>query len=597
MAKPKGNVMLKRMLVGCAIIAGTFGAATAVKSYAARSGAKPPKAESVAAGVFGLDKVWQFHLDVSAKDYETMQPAAGMRGPGFPGGGPAGPGGSPGGPAQLAAKPVDSNADVHKGSGFGVEFPFAHATFTAGGKTFTNAGIRYKGNASYMASSRSLKRSMKVELDHFDAEAGHFHGLRKLNLNSGAMDPTKGREALAFAAFRAAGVPASRTAYAEVTLTVPGKYDREYLGLYTVVEQVDKTFLKDRFGDGKGLLMKPERLRGIEYLGDNWDAYKARYQPKRDPTPAEAKRVIEFAKLVNQGTDEQFAKEIGSYLDVPEFVRFLGATAMLSNLDSLLTMGHNFYIYLNPTTNKLVFIPWDLDLSLAGFPMVGTPEQQLDLSLAHPYAGQNKLIERLLAVKAVNDQYQQVLKQLAATAFSKEKLLADIETIDKATKDLKAKDAKAAAARNEGGGGMFGMGGPPGGGGMFGRNTPDLKTFVEKRTASVTAQLAGESKGYVPVAAGPGGRGGQGGFGMRMPQPGEVLPGMLQNMLNLSDDQKKQVAELQKEVEGKLDQILTADQKAQLKRIREGGVGGPFGGPGGGPPGGPGTGPQGGPRP
>ena len=41
-------------------------------------------------------------------------------------------------------------------------------------------------------------------------------------------------------ALRAAGVPAPRTAYAEVTLTVPGKFDREYLGLYTVIEQVDK---------------------------------------------------------------------------------------------------------------------------------------------------------------------------------------------------------------------------------------------------------------------------------------------------------------------------------------------------------------------
>ena len=39
------------------------------------------------------------------------------------------------------------------------------------------------------------------------------------------MDPTRGREALAYAVFRAAGVPAPRTAFAEVTLTVPGKYD------------------------------------------------------------------------------------------------------------------------------------------------------------------------------------------------------------------------------------------------------------------------------------------------------------------------------------------------------------------------------------
>src|SRR5437868_14872695 len=315
-----------------------------------------------------------------------------------------------------------------------------------------------------MASSRSAKRSLKVELDHFDENAAKFHGIRKLNLNCGAMDPTKGREAIAFAALRAAGVPAPRTAYAEVTLTVPGKFDREYLGLYTVIEQVDKTFLKDRFGNGKGLLMKPERLRGIEYLGENWDAYKARYQPKHDATPAEAKRVIEFAKLVAQGSDEQFAKEIGSYLDVDEFLRFLAATAMLSNLDSVLTMGHNFYIYLNPATNKLVFLPWDMDLSLAGFPMAGSPDQQLDLSLNHPYVGQNRLIDRLLAVKSVNEKYQKVLKDLAATAFSKEKLLADVDTIEKATKEVKAKDAKAAAARNEGGGFGFGpTGRRPGG--------------------------------------------------------------------------------------------------------------------------------------
>jgi spore coat protein H len=573
--------MLKRLLIGCVIVAGAFGAAAAVKSQAAKPGAKSAKPESVAADVFGLDKVWQFHLEIPAKDYETMQPAAGMRGPG---GGP----GFPGGPQQPAAKPADPNADVHKGSGFGVEFSFAHATFTADGKKFANAGVRYKGNASYMASSRSLKRSLKVELDHYNSDADYFHDLRKLNLNSGVMDPTKGREALAFAAFRAAGVPAPRTAYAEVTLTVPDKYDNEYLGLFTVIEQVDKTFLKDRFGNSKGVLMKPERLRGIEYLGENWDAYKARYQPKHDPTPAEAKRIIDFAKLVNQGSDEQFAREIGSYLDVDEFLRFLGATAMLSNLDSFLTMGHNFYMYLNPMTNKLVFIPWDLDLSLAGFPMAGSPDQQLDLSLSHPYVGQNKLIDRLLAVKAVNDRYQQILKELAAGAFSKAKLLADIDTIEKATKDLKAKDAKAAAARNEGGGPGFGpMGGAPAGGSMFGR-TPDLKSFVEKRTASVTAQLAGESKGYAPTGGrgGPGGRpGGPGGFMMRPPQPGEILPAMLQEALNFTDAQKKQLADVQKEVDAKLDKILTADQKAQLKQMREGGPGGMFRGPGG--PGGP----------
>ena len=54
------------------------------------------------------------------------------------------------------------------------------------------------------------------------------------------------------AAFRDAGVPAPRTALAEVTLSVPGKHDKAFLGLYTVVEGVDAEFLASRFGSTRG---------------------------------------------------------------------------------------------------------------------------------------------------------------------------------------------------------------------------------------------------------------------------------------------------------------------------------------------------------
>ncbi len=63
---------------------------------------------------------------------------------------------------------------------------------------------------------------------------------------------------------------------------------------------------------------------------------------------------------------------------------------------------------------------------------------------------------------------------------------------------------------------------------------------------------------------GPGGRGGPGG----PPQPGIVLPGRLQDQLNLTDDQKTQVAVLQAEVDKKLAEILTADQTKQLAQMR-----------------------------
>ncbi len=100
-------------------------------------------------------------------------------------------------------------------------------------------------------------------------------------------------------------------------------------------------------------------------------------------------------------------------------------------------------------------------------------------------------------------------------------------------------------------------------------------------------------------AGGPGGGPG-GGFMMRPPTPGEVLPPPIQDLLQFTDAQKKQLAELQKEVDGKLDKIFNDEQRKQVTQLKEGFPGGPPGGgfpgggfPGGGPPGG-GMGPRGG---
>lgn len=101
-----------------------------------------------------------------------------------------------------------------------------------------------------------------------------------------------------------------------------------------------------------------------------------------------------------------------------------------------------------------------------------------------------------------------------------------------------------------------------------------------------------------PGGGGPGGQGGPGGFG-GPPQPGVILPARLQDMLKLTADQKKQLDDLQKDVDSKLAKILTGDQKNQLKNLRDNGPGGRGpggpGGPGGRGPGGPGGGGPGGP--
>jgi hypothetical protein len=67
--------------------------------------------------------------------------------------------------------------------------------------------------------------------------------------------------------------------------------------------------------------------------------------------------------------------------------------------------------------------------------------------------------------------------------------------------------------------------------------------------------------------------------------PGRIFTSAQQDTLKLSDGQRKRLEELQKELDGRLETLLTEDQKRQLQTMRERPGGG--GGPGrGGPPGG-----------
>ena len=53
---------------------------------------------------------------------------------------------------------------------------------------------------------------------------------------------------------------------------------------------MDAQFLADRFGTDKGLVMKPFGVRGIDFLGDDWDALQGAVPPQREATKDEAKR-------------------------------------------------------------------------------------------------------------------------------------------------------------------------------------------------------------------------------------------------------------------------------------------------------------------
>jgi hypothetical protein len=95
------------------------------------------------------------------------------------------------------------------------------------------------------------------------------------------------------------------------------------------------------------------------------------------------------------------------------------------------------------------------------------------------------------------------------------------------------------------------------------------KGFAEKLDQLLTSEQQKKLKDG-PPAFGPGGP----------PRPGQLLPAPVQEQLKLTDDQKKHLAGLQKEADGKLDILLGEGQRKLLKDMQGGKKGpGGFGGP------------------
>ncbi|MGA2497597.1 MAG: CotH kinase family protein [Tepidisphaeraceae bacterium] len=390
---------------------------------------------------------------------------------------------------------------------YGLEFAYVKASFECDGVSLQDVGFRQRGNSSYNWGVNSgYKRPFKVNFKHF-VDGQKFHGLTGFYLNNNAYDPSFLRETIGYEAFRAMGVPAPRTTFALVYLTIEGRLDHEYLGLYTLIEELDsKAFLKEHFESARGLMLKPWSIRGLPYLGEQWEAYESHYNSRTAPTAETARRTIDFIKLVNYADDETFRKEIAGYLDVDGFLRWMTVEVVIVNLDTIFYTGHNFYLYLNPEDNRFSFLPWDLNLAFAGFTTAAPVEPSLHLSLIRPHTGEARIIDRILAMPKYRELYLKHVREFLAGYFQSERLCARIDAMQTV---LASADAAADAAWRV----KFikpatnpttqpAIKIPPRlviqWMGWQGQPAIPLKTFVTRRTEAVNAQLAGETDGYTP---------------------------------------------------------------------------------------------------
>jgi len=462
--------------------------------------------------------------------------------------GPGGGGGRPGGGRPGLNLQGAEGKRNGLSSAAGIEFKQVRADLVFEGQPITNIGVRYKGNGTWMQSGGSLKRSLKLDLNEF-VKGQKLGGVTTLNLHNNVTDGSWMNEPLSHTLFRDAGVPAPRAAYAKVFVTVPEKFDKQYLGLYSLIENIDKKFLERNSMKETGALLKPVTPNPFTYLGEDWKKYNQTYDPKWSLSDEQKKRIIEFCKLVSESDDSTFNARVGSYLDIEEFARFMAVTVWLSTMDSILGPGQNYYVYLNPDTQKLLFFPWDLDHSFGQFVMMGSQEQRNNLTLQKPWQGENRFLERVYKNQEFQKIYRARLAGLSADVFQPERFSKQVDEVAQAIRPAVRQESETKLAQFEKlvagqpvEGGQRGM---PGG---FGSPVVPIKAFVKERAKSVKDQLDGKSQGETvsgfgppPNAGGgerrgPGPGGGPGG-GPRNFGPGNFIGPVFMTSLDANNDE------------------------------------------------------------
>lgn len=271
-------------------------------------------------------------------------------------------------------------------------------------------GIRSRG-----AGSRSgRKPGLKIDFNRYVEDQTAF-GRKSLVLANATQDPAMLKQRLAFAIFAKMNMPAPRAVHAR--LFVNG----EYIGLYELIEPLDKAFLARVFGadaEGKakddGYLYEYHWKDGYtwDYLGRELRIYEELFEAKTNEKQAPSilyGPLEELFRTFNDVRDRQFESEVGRLLDLRQFVQHLAVENFIAEYDGFLgNWGpNNFYLYRFEDGRPAQFLPWDKDSAFWGW----------DYDIFQGLSD-NVLATRALQVPALYRTYFETLQACAAAAMA-----------------------------------------------------------------------------------------------------------------------------------------------------------------------------------
>lgn len=363
----------------------------------------------------------------------------------------------PGGAFPMQDDPFGGVGGLGFLQGYTREKPmWVTATIEFEGKTWTNVGVRYKGNSSLRGawSSGSLKLPFKLDFDEFEDEYPkidnqRFYGFKQLSLANNFSDNAFLRDTITYELLAEAGLVAAESAPYEVFLDYgDGPVN---LGLYTMIEVIDDTVVSRHFNDDSGNIYEGDGPAASLAAG-TFDQIETSFQKENNTSAAdwsEIEALYEVLHSDKRTTDpEAWRAELESIFDVDTFLKWLALGAVIQHWDTYGAMPHNYYLYNDPDTGRLTWISWDHNMVLDGMggPMGGPPPGadrgsaagmgrpggniggRMSVSLDRTEVGEDwPLIRFLLDEPLYFDRYVGYLAEISTEVFDPDRLAEQIQ--------------------------------------------------------------------------------------------------------------------------------------------------------------------------
>ena len=233
------------------------------------------------------------------------------------------------------------------------------ATLTVDGKSYPQTDLQFRGASSFMMVPEGRKHSLNVTLDNV-AKDQNVLGYSSLNLLNAHEDPTLLRSVLYLEAARDY-IPAAKANFVRVVI------NGESWGIFSNVQQVDKTFLDEWFKTKDGTRWKvpgsPNGRGGLEYWVDA-SMYKRTFEIKGKDSQKAWDALINFTRVLNETPADKLEAALAPILDIDGALKFLALDNTLVNNDGYWVRASDYNIYLD-TGGRFHIVPHDTNETFA----------------------------------------------------------------------------------------------------------------------------------------------------------------------------------------------------------------------------------------